>query len=141
MVLALLLAPVPVMAGDVYRSVDAEGNVSFADRPSDDRAEPLHVPATRRSGAAVYEQHRRTERAVEAYAAERRERAQVRAKHAEEVRERKRKCAVARDEQTRIETAAHLFYRDEHGNKRVIDGAEYDAVIDRARAAVESWCG
>lgn len=140
LVLALSLSPARAAAGDVYRSVDADGNVSFGDRPIDDRAEPVHVPAPRRAGTDVYEQHRRTARAVEAYASERRERAQLRAERAEEVRERKRRCAVARDEQSRIETAAHLYYRDDEGNKRVIDGAEYDAVIEHARNAVESWC-
>lgn len=138
--LALLFGALPGTAGEVYRTVDAEGNVSFGDRPQGDTAERMDLPTKLPSGSDVRKQHQRTERAVEAYASERRERAQARAARAEEARERKRKCSAARDEQQRIETAAHLFYRDEQGNKRIIDGAEYDAVIEDARATVDTWC-
>ena len=77
---------------------------------------------------------------LEAFTAERKEREDARHARREEAEERKRKCSAAQAEQQRRETSGHLYYKDENGNKRILEGAEYDAAIKEAQDAVKHWC-
>lgn len=141
-IVALTFFLVPIsMAGDgVYKWVDKNGKVSFGDRPDGQTAERVKVPRTPPPSREVQLQQLRTKRALESYATERAERSEKRAERAAERAEREQKCIAAREEQYRLEHAGYLFYRDEGGNKRIIDGAEYDAAISDGRKAVAEHC-
>lgn len=136
----LLGAAAPAPAADVYKWVDEDGKVHFGDRPQGGNAEVMTVrPAAVPSGGGRA-RHERTERLLESLKSEREERRDAYAAAEAEKRERKQKCTVAKAELSRRESAAHLFYRDADGNKRVIDGEEYEAAIQEARDAVAHWC-
>jgi hypothetical protein len=122
--------------------VAPDGSVSFSDAPAGPDAERVRLPSAQGSDerSGHMRQHR-LERALEAYATERRERAERRAQQDHERAERTRMCLAARDENARLEQAAHLYYRQPDGTKRIIDGAEHAAVMAEAKAAVEAWCG
>ncbi len=138
--LALTAVPLTVTGGEVYKWVDQNGKVTYGDHPQGTRAEKVEVGRAPEVSRELREQHLRTQRALEAYATERAERQDARVARAAEVAERKRNCTRARDEQRRREQAAHLYYLDEQGNKRIIDGAEYEAAQEEARSAVRNFC-
>ncbi|MCZ6771596.1 MAG: DUF4124 domain-containing protein [Proteobacteria bacterium] len=129
-----------VAAGDVYKWVDENGKVHFGDKPQAEDAQVIEVKPSAPPAAGARQRHERTQRVLEAMTAEREEREHASQAAREEATRRKRKCGLARAELNRRQTSAHLFYRDEEGNKRVIEGAEYDAAIQEARNAVTEWC-
>jgi hypothetical protein len=104
------------------------------------RTERLDLPAATAPDPSALQREERVRRMVDAYASERREREDARAAAAAAEDEREQRCLAAQRERDRIEHAGHLFYRDAAGNKRVIEGAEYDEVIARARADVDAAC-
>ena len=129
-----------VAAGDVYKWVDENGKVHFGDKPQAEDAQVIEVKPSAPPAAGARQRHERTQRVLEAMTAEREEREHASQAAREETTRRQRKCGLARAELNRRQTSAHLFYRDEDGNKRVIEGAEYDAAIQEARNAVTEWC-
>lgn len=139
--LLLLTAADNGAAADVFKWVDEQGNVHFGDRPQGSDAQALTVRPAAVPASGGRARHERTERLLESLKSEREERRDAYAAAERDKAERKRKCAVARAELNRRETSAHLFYRDAEGNKRIIEGEEYDAAIAEAREAVDHWCG
>ena len=138
--MAVLLIGANTATGEVYKWVDEDGNVHFGDRPQADDAQVIDPKPAPPASTGARQRYERTQRVLEAFTAERKEREDARHARREEAEERKRKCSVAQAEQQRRETSAHLYYRDDAGNKRIIEGAEYDAAIKDARDAVTHWC-
>lgn len=132
--------PDDAVAGDVYKWVDENGKVHFGDKPQANDAEIIEIKPSAPPTAGARQRHERTQRVLEAMTAEREEREHASQAAREEATQRKRKCGLARAELNRRQTSSHLFYRDADGNKRVIEGAEYEAAIQEARNAVSEWC-
>lgn len=128
-------------AADVYRWRDADGKVVFGDRPPADSAERLHVPSKAPAADHARRDFERARALSDGFAAEREARAEARAAARREAAERERACVAARAEQRRREHANHLYYQSPDGTKRVVEGAEYEAAIGAARAAVARACG
>ena len=138
--MVILLLGANTAIGEVYKWVDEDGKVHFGGRPQSKDAEAIDVKPAAPANTDARQRHERTQRVLEAFTAERKERENAQQAAKEEARERKRKCAAARAEQKRRESSAFLFYKDDDGNRRVIEGAEYDAAIKKARDAVAHWC-
>ncbi len=142
LVLGVLAATTaPTDATEVYRWVDADGRVHFGDRPRQADAEAVDIAPPVRGGGISRQRRQRTLRLLEAYAAEREERAVARREEAAREAERRTKCEQARTRRYRYEHAQRIVRRDEDGNRVVLDGEDYDAIIRSSREAVEKWCG
>jgi hypothetical protein len=137
---ALLAVAMPLDA-QVYRWVDAEGNVHYTDRP------PPEVDAERMS---IEVQPTDLETTIEAQR-DREENLSLRDQDREddehdaeaERRDREnlaRSCQQARERVARIESARRLSRVDADGNRHTYDEAERAAALAEARAQVAEWC-
>ena len=141
----LALAALPVLAADVYRSVDENGNVVYSDRPSgqDTRRVELVVSAAlsapRPSAAA-------SEGVLSGDAAGMQSEdltAEVRVEPTPEeiAAERTRNCAVAQERAERYRVSQRLYRTAANGEREYLSDAELDDARAKADADVANWCG
>lgn len=127
-------------AGEVYKEVDAQGNVVYSDRPRDAAARRLDVDSKSTDPAAIAARR-------EALEASREKRNEAQAKAAANT-ERKRdiaaqraaNCEKARAYKQRVETAHRLYSTDDDGNRKYYSAAEHDAALAKGRDQVKEWC-
>ena len=130
-----------VQGAEVYRSTDARGNVTYADRPQSDAAELVILttdepptqttapqPARSRAAAAATATTPATPAAPVAQTAE--ERADARAKN----------CTAARERLASYTVSRRLFRTAESGEREYLNDDEVDEARARAAADVETWC-
>jgi len=134
----LALVTAGASAADVYRWVDADGNVTYSDRPQNDRAERVPVLAPRAASrpAALPAQPQ------PAAAPSVQEPAQPEPQQAAEPtpEQRARNCEVARERVTRYAEARRLYRTTADGERQYLSDAEIDEARARAAADVEAWC-
>lgn len=132
--------------GQVYRSTDANGNVVFTDRPTEN-SEPVNVtvPAAGRPGnpitspdakaaAAKAQPGNSTANAGD----QKKEKAPT---PAEKEAERAKNCATARERQTRYDQSHRLYKAGPNGEREYLNSAEIDEARAKAAADVATWCG
>jgi len=138
--IAIILCTGLVSAGEVYKHVDAQGNVIYSDRPADAAAARLDIDSSKTDPEAVEQQRAALE-------AKREEREQAKASaNAEAERQRdlaaqrKANCEKARSYKLRVEAAHRLYDTDENGNRSYYSAEQHDAALARARDQVKEWC-
>lgn len=127
-------------AGEVYKEVDAQGNVTYSDRPRAAASQKLDIENNKTDPEALAAQRKALESAREE-----RQQAQVQAAaNAERKRDlaaqRKANCEKARAYKQRVDTAHRLYDTDENGNRSYYSAAQHDAALAKARDQVEEWC-
>ncbi|MGE0859602.1 MAG: DUF4124 domain-containing protein [Gammaproteobacteria bacterium] len=136
---ALLAWLTPLAAIEVYKWTDAAGHVHFGDKPPDTQAERVTIRSAPAAAATSHQQDR-LHQMLDDYARERQTREENEAElaHAEAVRE--RRCLLAKRRRHAAENANFLYDYDAAGERRVLDGADYDAALAKLRADVEDAC-
>lgn len=137
--IAVSLTVTAAAAAEVYRSVDADGNVSYSDRPVGENSEPIYI-ATQRpasapaaapsSPAAAAEEPPDDEAPPEAGGPTPEELAEQRASN----------CRIARERLERYLMSRRLYRTDDAGEREYLSDAEIDEARARAAADVENWC-
>ena len=141
LLLALNLLAGSTVAAEVYKWKDADGHLHFGDRPPTAEADAESV--TIRSGApaaANGNSQERLRQVLDGFTKEReaREASQAAAEDAQEQRE--QACTRAKARQYSAEHSNFLFVYTPTGERRVLEGAEYNNVIAKARQAVADSC-
>jgi hypothetical protein len=124
----------------VYRSVDADGNVVYSDRPPSDARQSVKVTVAVTTPTSRTPLARPTPPAAPAEAGEPDEAVSRAAEEAQRAEDRERNCALARERNTRYENSRRLYRELPDGEREYLDDAEIDAAKARARADVEQWC-
>lgn len=131
-------------AGVVYRSVDAEGNASYSDRPDGENAESIFVavqaPASGapRAGADQESTTESTASAEETGEVQRERREPTPEERAED---RAKNCATARDRAERYAISHRLYRETPDGGREYLDDAALNDARVKAVADVQEWCG
>jgi hypothetical protein len=132
----LLLLVGSVSGAQVYRSIDADGNVTYGDRPASDADVTVFIdtatatPIT--AEAASGENESTAEDEVD-------EVVTVGPSAEEMAAERMENCGLARDREERY-LVAHRIYRGSEEEREYLNDAELDAIRAQATADVEEWC-
>lgn len=138
----LALMSTALYGADVYRSTDANGVVSYSDRPQGSDAEFVFVatprsarstaraPASPEGGATPPDQAADAPAAGEPVPQSEAERAETRAKN----------CATARDRVQAYAASSRLYRTAENGEREYLSSDEIDEARGRAAADVETWC-
>lgn len=124
---------------EVFKWKDADGHVHFSDRPPDSAAESVTI----RSGgtaAAHGSSQERLRQVLDGYTKEREAREASRTAALQEVERREQVCTRAKARQLAAERANFLFEYTPTGERRVLEGAEYKNVLEKARQAVADSC-
>ena len=139
LLLLLILLCHGAAAAEVYKWKDADGHVHFGDRPSGPEAESVTI----RSGPAAAANEHSSERlrqVLDGFTKDRqaRDASRVAAQAAADKRE--LACTRAKERQRSAQRANFLFEYTPKGERRVLEGDEYQRVIDKARQAVADSC-
>jgi hypothetical protein len=140
-VLALTLAGTPV-AAEVYKWVDAEGNVHYGDRPpsSGQETHSLSLPSAPDRDSDHGERSLKQRRLLEAFEAERAEAQRVETAAAEAKREQAHKCEQARRTLANFERANVVYTTDESGARVYMSDEERRGAAANARAWIGKHC-
>lgn len=138
-----LLMPGVAAAGEIYKTVDAKGRVSYSDQPSPN-AQRVVVP---RTSAATEAERERISKQMESYAQADAARAQkteteqkeTAAKKAAE-EQRKELCKRARDRYLNFKEARRPYRRDDEGNRVYYSSTEIDAERAAAQKEMDKQC-
>ena len=146
--LLLALAATAASGAEVYRSKDAEGHVSFSDRPESPNAVAVTV-LTPKSGrpAAPPLQPKPVQKAADnaatataaagGAAAKPKEPPQTPAEHEAE---KAKNCETARQRQQSYAVSHRLYREGLNGERQYLNDKEIDEAKARAAADVETWC-
>ena len=136
-------------ASEIYKWVDAEGNVHYGDRPTGDgttaqtRIERVAIASRRTSTAQVQsgvqarldrEAERNDARAAAAEAQE--EADKLRA----EAEDRAEKCTAYRERLERFVTSRRLYRVDDSGERQYLDDSQIEAARAKVQEQVEEYC-
>mgnify|MGYP002629888312 CR=1 FL=1 len=140
MLAALLWAAwLPAQAAEIFRWVDADGQVHLGDRPANPTAQKLIVPSSTPHPSQPPDAGR-TQRLLEEYAAARAEHKATRATAAKAAAEREQACLAAKNRALETDQAAYLYERDAQGQKRILSDQERQMAHTESRAEVTRWC-
>ena len=139
--LYLLLVVAGSAAGaQICRSVDADGNVTYSDRPAGDDVETIFIDtATATLVAANAADNEATEAGATAAEDEADEVVYAGPTAEEIAAERMENCGLARDREERY-LAAHRIYMGSEAEREYLSDAELDGIRLQATADVEEWC-
>jgi hypothetical protein len=137
----LVSSAVPALADQVYRSVDAQGHVTYSDRPSTVGAQKTDVAvqqadpkeAQRLAKERMLLQAEDDQRA-------RKEAADGKAK-AQQDSDKKKLCERARLHYNDLKSASRLYSPAADGNREYYSDAQADAMRDEAKRAMDAACG
>ena len=140
--LVLVLWPAsPVPAGEVYKSVDADGHVVYSDRPDTSTAQKSVVRAdppnpteaariAKEQGILKAEElQRNRQKSIE-------DAKKAQADHAAQVQ-----CDSARNRYYALKDARRIYERDADGNRVYLSDQDGDARREEARLAMTAACG
>jgi hypothetical protein len=131
----------PDSSAEIYRWIDATGQVHFEDRSQvqrDSDSRSYTPPAA----AAQDPQQRldKTRKLLNAYQAERQQASERREKQKQELAKRSRQCAIARDKLRQYQQYGGIYRLDDQGNRVYFSDQERDALIERSREEIARWC-
>jgi len=142
-VLILTLSTLSAWAAQVYRSVDAEGNVTYGDRPEGESAESIFIAAQRPPSAptrpsATEQPASESAPSVETTGETERERRDPTPE--ERAEDRAKNCAIARDREERYAISHRLYRETPDGGRDYLDDAALTEARTQATADVQEWC-
>jgi len=138
LVVTTLLATGAAQA-EVYRWVDENGEVHFSDRPRSG-ANTVRVPKAPASAPSDAGRAERQRRLLEAWQAERLRKQEAKSRAEEQARERRRNCAIARDNLRQYRNAGGVYRLNEQGERVFMDDAERGRLIAQWEGEVARWC-
>ena len=136
-------------SAQVYRVVDAGGNVTYSDRPDSRNAEMLFINTSIATAAVVSaatadnapaEEGRTAEDGVADEEGDIDEYVYAEPTAEEIAAERLETCGIARERQERYSIAHRIYRETEDGEREYLNDTELDATRAQAAADVEEWC-
>ena len=134
-----------VLASEIYKWTDANGDIHYGDRPSGDPTEQrMHITYKRTDNSAVQARvaSRREGDAMRREAAEERAGAkQTEEELRAEREERNKKCTDYRAKLETLVTSRRLYREDENGEREYLDDTQRQEARQRAEELVAEYCG
>lgn len=147
---ATVLALSPALAGDIYRYVDADGNVHYVDRPTGIESEERLAIRSRPTNPAQVQSRAPTRANDNNPAAtdttdadasgDAEDGPMSRAEKIAAQRERDKRCEQYRAKLETLVTARRLYRQGEDGERTYLDDAQIDEARARAQQLVEDNC-
>ena len=140
----LLLAAGQAVAGEIYKSADAEGRIMYSDRPPAGKAQMVTIESAPRNEAAALA---RTQRELENLAAQDRRRKSEALKKAAEkkaaenaAKRKDQRCTEARNRYLGLTEHSRIYRRNEAGERVYYSAAEIDAQRIRSKQRMDEEC-
>ena len=145
---AAALCASSVMAAEIYKYTDEDGNVHYGDRPSGNPAEEtLYVASQRTNNSAVqaaykerYAPQPAPQNQAAAPAEEEEEEKLTRAERRSAAAERAQKCESYRSRMETILTSRRLYREDDNGERVYLEENERQDARDKMQELIEQYC-
>ena len=139
-----LSSPLPAVA-DVYRWVDADGQVHYGESPPSEGARKIELPEASESSPEpdreAADRRARQQRLLDAYEHER-ERKEAAAADASRARQADAaRCADLRQHWRRLSFAGPVYYQSPDGGRDYLNDEQREAAKQRLRPAYAAACG
>lgn len=139
----LLIAAFPAVADDMYKTVDAQGHVSYSDRPLSPTSQRISVEVT--SGDPVEAARIKREQVSNTAAAEHaveqsREDARDQARKEQQAAQQRQRCAAARSRYEMFAAGGRIFHLDDQGNRVYYSDQEIEQQRSETKAGMEQAC-
>jgi hypothetical protein len=139
--LALLIClRCPSQAGEVYKSIDAQGHVVYSDRPDTSTAQKTVVRVDQPDPREVARNAKEQEIQNAEETQHKKRQAIEDAKKALEDHNRQVQCDTARDHYYSLKDARRIYDRDADGNRVYYSDVDADAKREEARLAMVAAC-
>jgi pyruvate/2-oxoglutarate dehydrogenase complex dihydrolipoamide acyltransferase (E2) component len=152
--LLLALLGTATASADVYRSVDAHGNVAYSDRPTE-KSEPVYVnaskpgrpgnpvtaPKTAADNAQANAQNGQNAQASSSSNQPGAQKEKGDLTPAEKEAEKAKNCQLARERKVKYDQSHRLFKTGPNGDREYLSDSEIDQARAQATADVQTWCG
>ena len=152
--LLLALLGTAAASADVYRSVDAHGNVAYSDRPTE-KSEPVYVstskpgrtgnpitaPKTAAANAQANAQNGQNASSSGAQSQPGAQKEKGDLTPAEKEAEKAKNCQTARERKVKYDQSHRLFKTGPNGDREYLSDAAIDQARAQAAADVQTWCG
>jgi len=128
-------------ADPIYRSVDAQGHVTYSDRPNASGAQKADVSVQQADPAEA--QRLAQERQLLKAEDDQRKKQQVndsRAK-AQQAQDKENRCRVARDNYNNLKDVGRIYSLDADGNRVYLSDTDAEAKRETARQVMTTACG
>jgi Domain of unknown function (DUF4124) len=128
-------------ADQIYKSVDAQGHVTYSDRPNASGAQKADVAVQQADPAEA--QRLAQERQLLKAEDEQRKKQQAsdtRAK-AQQEQDKQARCRIARDNYNNLKDVGRIYQLDAAGNRVYLSDAEAEAKRETARQVMTTACG
>lgn len=136
----LLLAAGSVWGAQIYRLVDADGNVSYSDRPVSQNVERIFIDTSTATPAATNPATADNAPPEEGMTGEFNTEVDEEPSAEEVAAVRTENCVTARERQERFSIAHRIYRNTEDGEREYLNDEEFDALLVQAAADVETWC-
>jgi hypothetical protein len=129
-------------ASTIYKSIDADGNVFFTDKPISDSSERLEIISrpTNNAGIQAQVQARLQHQATAAEAAANAPAGPTEDEKRDEARERAEKCSMYKERQVRFTRSRRIYREDSDGERVYLDEQEMGEVRANVEDQIEEYC-
>lgn len=131
----------PVAAGNVYKTVDAQGNVVYSDRRENPGTEKLNIKSADTDLVRVEIEAKRSKERRAKRDLENKESEAKQAFEAEQTTRNDQRCVEARQRFEKLNTSRRLREETADGEYRYYSAEEQTEAIEKARAGMAELCG
>ena len=131
----------PAGADQVYKTVDAQGRVTYSDRPTAPTAKKTEITVQQADPAEAERLAKENQVLKSEDDLRKKQQANDDKAKAQQDKAKQAKCQVARDQYNAIKENGRMFHRDADGNKIYYSDTEADAKRETARQVMTLACG
>lgn len=139
----VLLAPLsgPTCADQVYKTVDAQGHVTYSDRPTAPAAKKTEITVQQADPAEATRLAKENQVLKSEDELRKKQQATNDKAKAQQDQAKQSKCQVARDHYNSLRDSGRMYHRDTDGNRLYYTDSEADAKREEARQLMTIACG
>jgi len=134
---------VRVPADELYKTVDANGQVSYSDHPLSQASQRISIevrPANATEAARLSRQQNATEAQLEQRALDAQQDANEQARKSAQLAQQQQRCNAARSRYATFAAGGRLFKLDDQGNRVYYSDEEIEQQRAQTKAAMDAAC-
>ena len=131
----------PASADQVYKTVDAQGHVTYSDRPTAPSARKTEITVQQADPAEAARLAKENQVLKSEDDLRRKQQANDDKTKAQQDKAKQARCQVARDQYNSVKDARRLYQNDAEGNRVYYTDTEADAKREAARQVMTLACG
>ena len=141
--LVILVASPLTFAGKIYKWTDSNGNVHYGAQPPSQNAKQMKVPSAPSSSASAAKPSSQTDatnKLLDSFAKDRKDKNEASSKTANEQKVSKENCSRARKRIASLNQGGRRYEMTEEGERSYLDQVEIQKRLKKAQEMSSKWC-